>query len=943
MKKAYTASIRLLILLAVAFSLASIPGPLSKLESLFPILPLARATPAPAEQWYPAGPAMDTMLAHIFSDEVSEFNAIGAATPVIDTTDFPLTRNLLDPGNPSSFVNNPNLLVTSPVTSHGYYELEFMLANNFWGINMQFGNNPNGVQLRQGISHLINKNIFVSQQGDIGGLAHAVDSPIPYGSNFTSSGTTYTFNNPNSCNWDLNFTETGTVCTQTGGPPGGVAYGCAAPGITSSCTAGVITGTINFPWQPQIGSADFCAAADHFITAFRHAGIATLTKNANCVLQPPAGMTWGSTQLSPITSNPISPFIRLDHHPRFEMGTSISQEICALWTGFLTSGCNFPGTNTPAVAVHTGDISAFCGYTTSTTGVNPCWWIYTGGFDGMYPIDQSLFYNYNSRFVSGVCTSSTNCITATFGGTCSNNSVPTPAAADYIYLCNNKYDADSTSLEFASSVANAFSAATTTADDFGRGAYTIPIWTDINQNAYLKGWQRILNTDGSGVFPATQFTWLNDYNPAPALTGTVRQGFKQTTRSLNPYIAETKWDKAILTGVFDTPLLKNLLNNGQLLDWMTTSHSVLPSSQLGYPQCAPPPSPPVQPCYPASTIQNLRLNLRNDIFFQDGHQMTGFDIKFAYATLDANGAFIGTSLAAMTCARDTNANILFNCTDGVTVRSKGVVDIHLDSFGPFTTISVGTTFVFPGRYWSANCAGTKWDADAAMGNVPDSCMTLDPSKAGFSYDPIANHILVGSGPWECADILGGTGAVGFGCSDTGTQNPPVDHTYTLTRFGKGTVPGSTTVGTYFRSSGTLALYIWAIDTGDTAADAILISGLETCNTPNQPPPTQPSTCSHWQHGIGALNGQAPVTQSQVNIFLRFLDVSWIPPFTWANSPCTIPFGQGPINCSLGSIPDGMNQPTPILYEGVNSMYPARVVGCTNLYNPTNPSSGGYDC
>src|SRR5690349_20655664 len=124
MKKAYTASIRLLILLAVAFSLASIPGPLSTLESLFPILPLARATPAPAEQWYPAGPAMDTMLAHIFSDEVSEFNAIGAATPVIDTTDFPLTRNLLDPGNPSSFVNNPSLLVISPVTSHGYYELE---------------------------------------------------------------------------------------------------------------------------------------------------------------------------------------------------------------------------------------------------------------------------------------------------------------------------------------------------------------------------------------------------------------------------------------------------------------------------------------------------------------------------------------------------------------------------------------------------------------------------------------------------------------------------------------------------------------------------------------------------------------------------------------------------------------------------------------------------
>src|SRR5260370_42096770 len=111
-------------------------------------------------------------------------------------------------------------------------------------------------------------------------------------------------------------------------------------------------------------------------------------------------------------------------------------------------------------------------------------------------------------------------------------------------------------------------------DIFGKGAFTIPIWTDTIRMAYLNGWTRVLNTDGSGVFPATQFTWLNDYNPTPAVTGTVRQGFKETSRSLNPYIGETKWDKAILTGIFDTPLVENPLNSGQLLDWMTTSHSM---------------------------------------------------------------------------------------------------------------------------------------------------------------------------------------------------------------------------------------------------------------------------------------------------------------------------------------------------------------------------------
>jgi hypothetical protein len=890
---------------------------------------------------------MDTALAHIYSDEVSEFNAIGAPTPSIDTTDWPLTANLVDPTNPSSFVNNPNLLVTSQITTHGYVEIEFMLDNNYWGINMQFGNNPNGVQLRQGISHLINKNVFVNQQGDIKGLAFAIDSPVP-AAPCVGACPQPTFTNPNSCLWDGNYTETGSICTQTGGPPAGTAYNCGAVGVTVSCPTGTTTGTVNFAWQPQIGSADFCAAAAHFITAFRHAGIGNLQENANCVLQPPAGQSAFPTA---ITSNPVDLWETLDHHPRFELGVSIAQELCGLWTGALTTGCNYPGTPIPAVTISPKEvISTFCGFTTSTTGVNPCWWIATAGFGSVFPIDQSIYFGYNSRFVSGVCTGPTNCITQPTGP-CSAASVPTPSAADYMYLCNPSYDTASANVEFAADVFSAFSQATNAMDIFGREAYTIPIWTDINQNAYLKNWSHILNSDGSGTFPASQFTWLNDYSATPVVSGQLRQGFKQTTRSLNPYIGTTIWDAAILSNIYDTPLIENPLNNGQLLDWMTTSHAVIPNSQLGYPQCAPPPATPIQPCYPASAVENLRLILRDDIFFQDGRQLTGFDVKFAYTTLDANGAFFGTSLGPMTCAHDANRNILFNCTDGVTVKSKNVVDIHLDSFGPFTTTTLGTTFVFPGRYWSANCPGSIWDANASQGNVPDSCMTLDPSKAGFSYDPIANHNLVGSGPWECADILGGTGAVGFGCSDTGTQNPPVDHTYTLTRYGKGQVPGSSAVGQYFRSFGTLADYLWAGAIGDTAMDTITESALDACNTPSQPTPTlgQTSGCGHWQQGIGQPNGLGRIAQTQVNIFQRFGFLNWVAPQTWAEPPCSAPG----VCTGATTPPDLMDQfassPTPF-YEGVNTLYASAslrngvAVGCATAYNPTSAStSGGFDC
>ena len=947
-----TTQIKLLIVFAVAFSLSSLPGPLFSHFNL-PSIPLANAATAPNPKWLPAGPSMDTVVSHIFSDEVAEFNAIGAPTPNIDTTDWPLTANLVDPTNPSSFVNNPNLLVTNQVTIHGYYELEFMLDNNYWGIDMNFGNNPNGIQLRQGISHLINKNTFVTQQGDVKGLADAVDSPVPFGSSFTSGGTKFTFTTPNSCLWDGNFTGSGAVCTQSGGPPGGVAYSCAATGVTVSCPTGTPTGTVNYPWQPQIGSPDFCSAAAHFITAFRHAGIGTLTENSNCILQPPTGQTIFPVS---ITSNPVDFFVRLDHHPRFELGTSIAQEVCGLWTGVLASGCNFPGTSTPAVSVHTGTISSFCGFTTSTTGVNPCWWIYTAGFSSVFPIDSSIFFGYNSRFVSGVCTSATNCITAnsSFGspGPCSISSVPTPAAGDYIYLCNSKYDTDSSNVEFASSVANAFGAGTAAADDFGRAAYSVPVWTDINQNAYLNNWSNVLNADGAGTFPTTQFVWLNDYSANPAVAGQLRQGFKQSTRSLSPYIGTTVWDAAILDNIYDTPLVENPLNTGQLIDWMTTSHSVLPSSQLGYPRCALPPAAPVEPCYPGSAVANLRLNLRNDLFFQDGRQVTGFDVKFAYVTLLANGAFFGSTLAPVSCARSSTGTTLFNCTDGVTVKSKNVVDIHLDSFGPFTTINVGTTIVFPGRYWSANCANSVWDTDAAQGNVPDSCMTLDPSKAGFSYDPIANGILVGSGPWECADVAGGTGLVGFGCSSSRNENPPIDGTYTLTRYGTGQLPGSAAVGEYSRSIGTLASYVWTGVIGDTAQDTITGSAISGCTSGSTiiQPLGSTGGCGHWQQGIGQINGgPGSVTQTQVNIFQRFDFLNWVAPQTWAAPPCSSPG----VCRGATTPPDFMAQiagSQTAFYEGVYTLYASAslrngvAVGCNTAYNPTSStSSGGFDC
>jgi len=279
---------RLVLVFAVAFSLSSLPGPLASHFGLPSINP-ARAVsqhcdfnfPAPkvgcTPYWYPAGPAMDTLRAVMFTDETSEFNALTQPNPAIDLTDWPATSGLV-----ASICGLSAFTCTSKLITHDYYEVEFLLANNFWGCNMNFGSAANtagapptdcGAHIRQGISHLIDKVSFTNNQGAIKGFSVPIDSPLPAGSAFGG----LTVVTPNPCLWDnLGLNPAGTACVP--GAAGGLAYHLAPA-----------TG-VNFPWQPALGSSDFCAASRHFISAFTAVGVVGVTNNTStCVLNAPAG------------------------------------------------------------------------------------------------------------------------------------------------------------------------------------------------------------------------------------------------------------------------------------------------------------------------------------------------------------------------------------------------------------------------------------------------------------------------------------------------------------------------------------------------------------------------------------------------------------------------------------------------------------------------------
>lgn len=803
---------------------------------------------------------MDTELAYIFTDQTAEYNSLQAPSPQIDLSDWPLTQALLP-----TFNTNPNFLVTAPVSAHAYFEVQFMLANNFWGVNFNYGNDPNGVQIRQGIAHLIDKVKFVTNDPNIGGTGTAIDNPVPPSNGGLPA--------PNPCGWDPSFPESGPGCIV--GATGGVAYHLGS-------AAGV-----NYPWQPALGSADFCAAAQHFINA----GIATGKDPTTCVL----------TGIAPsVSQHPVNFFIRSDDAARLDLGNGLAQEICALFgQGFITS-CQSYLTTVP------GPITAFPGFTTSTTGVNLLWGMYTAGFVNVFPFDSSLYFGYNSRFVSGVPSIQTPT------GPCSSQSVPSNSAGNYLYLCNPSYDNETAQMEFSPCITapgdpaygsinngpggncsgttqlSAVSAGVQAENLFGQGSYTIPVFSTSQQYGYLSNWSRIPNNDGLGL--PNYFTWLDAYSATPTIAGTVRQGFKQETRSLNPYIASTAWDFYILGNIYDSLEQVNPLSNDQLLDWMALSVFQTPNSQLGY-------TPP------QGTVSSFRVTLRSDLYWQDGRQVTPWDVKFSYLTLKATGAFQGTVLAPIS---------------GITVIGSMQFDINLNLVGPFTLLSLTSVTVIPGRYWST-CAGSIWDSYVSTSHVPDSCMQADSNKITTNYDPLANGILIGSGPWECKN---NAGVLGAGCSSTGFQNPGPGGSYTLQRFGKGLAPASSVNGIYFRSSGNAALWIWSKQGGGNSF--VNFSLLAFCY--NQPV-NLTGPCGHFQEGIGNPGTGSMVTTSQVTIGIRFFALNWVNggppalPYDWATNP---PIGISPF--------------PPVLYEDGVTLNPASVAGCSSSY-PT----GGYDC
>src|SRR5712692_7898643 len=716
---------RLVLTFAIALSLLSLPS--FGMSQHLPNFPAAYASIAPTEPWYPAGPAMDTLTYPVFTDSSAEFNALQQPSSPIDFTDWPLSASLIAPLDSS-----PAFQVTSPISDAGYYEPAFHMGQHFCGCQFTFGNAACGTHIRQAFAHGMDKNVFVTTE--LSGQAVPIDNPVP---------PSVTLNSPNPCNWDAQFPQTGSNCIVNG--QGGTAYHLATATTGGGCTI-----TPAFSYTPGCGTPDFCAAADHMIAA----GLAT-GKNPSTASTNPCVLT--GIAVSAVTANSISIFVRSDNTPRLHAGNSYAQFICALFTGAWSTGCGLGGSSNNVVFV--GQQFGFPGFGTSTTTVALTWWVYTAGYGNVLTFDSSLFFSYDSRFVSGISTIKSP------SGPCSAQSVPTSSPTNYMYLCSSSYDANVEQAEFApcltapgdpstgqthltvtfancqgTSSPSSASAAYKAQDIFGQNAFTIPWWSGKDQFAYLTGWQRAILHKGDGFTPPGNFfLTLNAWNPSPPVAGTLRQGYKQGTGSVNPFIsseAQNLWGQGIVNDVWDVPGRTNPDSPQAYLDWMTIKTDQLAASGLSYvPQ--------------SGTVAAFRYTLRNDLFWHTGQKVTAWDLAFSYIALKATGASLGSGLAPIT---------------GVKVLSQSQVDVDVSGVGLFTKLYVGSTIVFPGRVWSS-CGASTWDTSAnkqdftatntaltpcigpnvsSSGVLLPSASAVDISKISPTYDPVAAGTFIGS-------------------------------------------------------------------------------------------------------------------------------------------------------------------------------------------------------
>jgi len=384
------------------------------------------------------------------------------------------------------------------------------------------------------------------------------------------------------------------------------------------------------------------------------------------------------------------------------------------------------------------------------------WNLYTAG-QGLDIVADQFYNNYYSSFASSVC-----------GGPSGLSFI----LNNYSFYCDPQLDTYAQAGEFSTSLTLSNQFFARTALQGALTGLTVPVWTFVDQFAENNGWNfqqcngstctntqsSIVNTLGRGTIASgAYFSLLNarqvpGYNPCSVPVAgcagfapgggdpnLIRRGFSQDTTNLSPFTGITAWDFDILGEIYDSMLQANPLTggtDGQVVDWQTTSHgSTFNPGEVG---CN-----TFDGCLTGVTTQ--LWHLRNDLYFQDGTPVTAADVAYTIiAYRDVPSASFYPNVANVVSAMG------LDCGAGQPCKT---LQVKLQGQSALFELNIGTLPIIPKHLWAPIC-----------GDPPVNGGTCaDPA-----FDPMAQGIMIGDGPWRCVVPAGylNAGHVGGSCAVT---------------------------------------------------------------------------------------------------------------------------------------------------------------------------------
>jgi hypothetical protein len=439
---------------------------------------------------------------------------------------------------------------------------------------------------------------------------------------------------------------------------------------------------------------------------------------------------------------------------------------------------------------------------------------------------------------------------------------------------------------------------------FGNHTINNPTISRTQQFAFLKGWQGVSDATGIGIATGNFWTLLNAWNPNPASTGpTIRWGMKQGTSSLNPFEFTTVFEFNILQEIYDSLLTFTAYiptTGPQIVGYMANTYSLVSHTGAVGATDANCPNGIIQSGHNFTVQGCIKLNLRGDLFWQDGVQVTASDVKFSYIGFNATGGIVsGSTLNTVDVVYDPS--VLPTSLGGT--EAPGQPEnfyIALASANAFALLDIVGVPIVPQHIWktigaSGACKDTSI-MNPGSGKSSAAC-TVEPTYlSGPQADPVGegpstaqqHNRLIGSGSYVCgvrnnaADPTLGFSEIGGGCTNTGTS-AVTSGSITLYRYGTGVTHLQ---GSYFRSNAKYKEFTWAHTSAGTTANILDVSAISSCVAnpggalcPHYAGPDTVVTQTNAGPQIGAISGGGSGRPAKGEV-VQWFGTAWTDPIAY---------------------------------------------------------------